>query len=135
MHGQDHVIPREIINIVYRFHCNKLEYNWTKIKSCTLKQPMVDCGYLIYDRFLITFGGKVYHGVTIDNIYILDLRELQRGWMESSTKCPEKNEYRAILTSQNIVHLMNARSRDGPCDRNVVHCSTHLSSILPLTEL
>ena len=78
---------------------------WTLKPQYTLKHQLYAFGYIQHDSFIVTFGG--YHidtNAVTDDIYILDLHD-NRGWIESSVKCPMKIGYDAVLDEAQRVHL------------------------------
>ena len=115
-------IPSDVIDVIAVFYCDKYEYHWSKIDCFELMHPMHQFGYVVYNDFVITFGGLV-EGFG-DEIYILDTADRQRGWILSDVRCPEKTRYTAILTSYGDVHLFNHKA----------HYSLQLSSILAFKD-
>ena len=99
-------IPEVIMEMIHTFYC--AEYNWSTF-DLKLKQPLSGSGYIIYEHFVITFGGKSsnYYHADIDKIYILDIENTDNGWIESPVKCPKKSRYIAVLTSDKNVHLFD----------------------------
>ena len=128
VHGYIHqntntMIPSEIINVVYRLYCNGYDYNWTMMDDLKLQRKMDSFGLIMYKDFIITFGGECSDGVFPyhDDIFILDLRNRNKGWTKSDVECPAMREPRAVLTKDNTVHLFGCS----------YHYSMPLASLLP----
>ena len=116
-------VPLDIVKLIHEFFCDPQQHIWTRFDNFKMIKPLKRCGYILYEDFILTFGGYVGRGEWIDNIYILDIRDKDKGWIEIDAKCPEKSEYRAVLTENNDVHLFGASQE--------CHYSIHLSKILP----
>ena len=71
-----------------------------------LPRPLFYCGAVIFDHYLIIFGGAVAAGKYSDAIYVLDL-DGNKGWIKlQHIKCPLESQYRAILDNDNNIHLI-----------------------------
>ena len=113
--------PVDIVNLIVIFY-QKGQYHWEICHELKLRYKMYSFGYILYDHWIVTFGGVAkVGGITdhIDNIFILDLMDKKRGWIESDVGCPAKDGYKAILTSNNVAHLFGSG-----------HYSISLSSIM-----
>lgn len=115
-------IASDVIDLIYNFYCGVTEYNWTQIDEFTLPHNIYGCGYIIYKQFILIFGGFI--GSYTNSIYFLNLKDDDSKWLRAEMKCPKKSEYRAILTSNNDVHLFQTSDQTG-------HYSIPLSAILP----
>ena len=115
-------IPTAVIDTIVRYYCDI----WAKVEDFNLPHPMSGFGYVLYKDYIVTFGGHTGNSC-IGNIFILDLKDKDKGWINSKIVCPKRNEYRAILTSDNDVHLFGAST--------VIHCSMNIESILPESGL
>ena len=119
-------IPTDIVNVILDFYCDEIKdgYSWFEIDNFRLEKGMSGCGYIMYKHFIITFGGYANGEGHIDKIYLLDIEDRNKGWKEIlHIKCPAKGEYRAVLTSDNNIHLFRSTEMTG-------HFSIPLGSIL-----
>ena len=96
-------LPSELIAIIFKFYDNShsQQYGWRE----SVKAFGFGFGYVLYNHYLIILGGCVMYHYYIDNIFILDLNNIDKGWVKSEIKCPHKSAYKAILTSNNDIHL------------------------------
>ena len=83
---------------------------WIVAPEFSLKQPVCLFGRVQYRSFIVVFGGALMNCGNFadgfsDHIYILDLRK-NGGWVQSSTRCPAKHAYRAVLVDDQNVHLL-----------------------------
>lgn len=120
-------IPAVIVDVICQFYGAKHGYNWHKLddKIAKLHKRYCECGYIIYQHFIITFGGNIGGTKHCDTIFVLNLRDKKKGWIESKVRCPEKDGYRAILTSTlatDDVHLFGIYT--------LVHCSMRVTNII-----
>ena len=138
MHGIDIKFAKiacDVINVTFRFYSDESEddnVSWFRIDNYTITKPMSGCGYITHKDYIVTFGGYVGCDEYIDTIYILDMKDKEKGWIESEIKCPEKSTYCAILTTNNQIHLFqgyNTNRESGGYSTG--HYSINLSSILP----
>ena len=118
-------IPLDVFGMISKFYCNGYQYVWTRIDQWKLIKPMIGFGYIIYQSFIITFGGFLGAAGATNNIYILNMDNKEKGWIKSSIKCPAGSKYRAILTRSNDIHLFGDNAPRG-------HYSIPLSSILDI---
>ena len=126
-------IPSDITNLIYEFFCTKNEYVWSKIEKFRLMNKIGSCSCVLYKDFIIAFSGKsdASKREYNDKIFILDLTDQDKGWIELSMKCPVKCKYRTILTTDNNVHLFKWF---GP-DREPGHFSISMASLLQDVEI
>ena len=96
--------PVDIINVIMMFSDHD-EYSWMQLDAWELKYKMYDFGYILYDHYIITFGGYSTPCIFTDEVFILDVLNQDKGWIESNIKCPKNGAYIAILTSNETVHL------------------------------
>ena len=125
-------IASDVTYVILRHYCWKEKddnFKWEKIHDFTLEKPMRGCGYVIYKHYIITFGGNIAYDEYIDNIYILDMRDEEKGWIESKMKCPKKSEYRGILTSNGDIHLFQAGNKKYESGHYSIHSSFILEDI------
>ena len=102
------------------------EIQWTMKSKNKLKQGINRCGYIIHDHFIVSFGGRVDGSKYIDNIYILDMKH-NNGWIQAKhIKCPLPSLYRAIIDSDNNVHLF---TQNNP-DKVTKHYSMSIKNVL-----
>ena len=79
--------------------------SWTLQEKYRLKRRASSSGYIIFDHYIIIFGGHEDNGPYMDSIYALDL-ECDVGWIEMKhIKCPLASNYRAVLDGDDNVHL------------------------------
>ena len=125
-------IPSDIVHLLHEFYCDKHEYIWSEMNNWKLPRPMMNFGYVIYNEFIISLGGMLRSREYSDNIYVLNLNNKEKGWIESNIKCPHKGQFRAILADNEFVHLFNygRSSRWGRYGRQSGHHSIHISAIL-----
>ena len=90
-----------------------------------LPRKVTAYGYIMHKHWIIVFGGYTGSG-WIDDIFILDISNKDKGWITANIKCPRKSVYRAILTSNKDIHLVD-ETRCG-------HYSISLVALLPNSE-
>ena len=105
----NYVFPLDIIRLISKFYTDD---EWIQCYDLRLKYKMYGFGYLLVEDYIITFGGFANTGSgglsqqEIDDIFVLDLLNKDRGWIELNVKCPMKSVYKAILNKNNDVHLI-----------------------------
>ena len=83
---------------------------WTIKPKWNTSLPLDHVAYVLYEHYLLTFGGAAnFNGVNDiqyqDGIYLLDL-DRDDGWQElEHIVCPIPSNYLATLTPDNYVHL------------------------------
>ena len=61
---------------------------------------------MLFNNFLLIFGGKLARNKFSDSIYLLDLNNENNGWNKlDHVKCPIPSQYIAVLTNDLKVHL------------------------------
>ena len=65
---------------------------------------LMQFGCVSFKGFLLIFGGQTTGGTETDVIYVFDCK--RREWRQSSTRCPQKDTYHAVLLGDNV-HLLN----------------------------
>ena len=102
---------------------------WKLAPQYTMKHRMVEFGYIQHGPVIVTFGGTIVNPdntrTAIDSIFILDLGK-DRGWIESTFKCPGKGKCNATLDDCGRVHLWFF-------DRETHFC-IQLCDVLPLSS-
>ena len=78
---------------------------WNKNKKCFINNGCWECGYIVFENYVIRFGGYTMDGFS-DAISILDLNDSDGLWSKAQLYCPQPNKYIAALdiTNQNV-HL------------------------------
>ena len=90
---------------------------------------LVGCGYVLYKKYIICFGGWI-NKQFIDTIYLLNL-ETNSGWMEvKNAKCPMKSSYRAVLATNNDIHLFTTVNQKPYSQSVVKHYAISIGEIL-----
>eukprot|EP01084_Bolivina_argentea_P034696 64243_1 len=92
---------------------------WSQQINCELPTPMANCGYILYNNYVITFGGET-HGwfghMFLDNIFVLNLNNINKGWIKlNHIKCPLKSQYISVLDKYNNVHLFTKINKCENC--------------------
>ena len=107
---------------------NNDDYQWMKQSKYNLSIPLESGGYILYNDYLIIFGGQTIDYEYIDDIYILNLNNSSLGneWTKSKIKLPFKSKYHAILNNK-MVHIIKCHDWDND---NSSHHNIHISSIL-----
>ena len=101
---------------------------WTLKPQFKLKQPLLDCGCIIYKNYILTFGGQTVNGECIDKIYLLHLKN-NNGWIEiKEFQCPIKSCYRAVLDTNGHAHLFTYVNKE-------MHYSIDIKPILGRGEI
>ena len=84
---------------------NDNDIKWTLKRLYKLKYGVSGNGYIVYDHYIIIFGGEPAVGIFTDDIWILDLHT-GHGWInKKNIKCPLKSNYRAVLDDDDEIHL------------------------------
>ena len=92
---------------------NKNEITWTLQPKWKLPQQISGCGCILYNKYIITFGGVISITKAIDTIYVLNLSRDESYWEKIlHIKCPIEGNYKAILDGDNNVHLVTAINED-----------------------
>eukprot|EP01084_Bolivina_argentea_P236207 397233_1 len=109
---------------------NNNDYQWINQQKYKLPKALTRAGYILYNDYLIIFGGETPAHKSSDNIYILNLNEssFRNKWIKSNIKCPTegyRSWYQAILMKNGMVHIFKCFGCDVP-----YHCDIHISSIL-----
>ena len=102
---------------------------WKLAPQYTMKhRMMLKFGYIQQGPFIVRFGGTIVNPdntrTDIDSIFILDLGK-DRGWIESTFKCPGKGTCNAVLDDCERVHLWFFDSK--------THYCIQLCDVLPLS--
>ena len=98
--------PSDILGLIFEFyHVSRETHELDNCSDARLPFKMYLFGYILYRHYIIIFGGKIGLNEFLDSIFILDLYNKDKGWIESDVRCPKKNGYKAILTSNNDIHL------------------------------
>eukprot|EP01084_Bolivina_argentea_P070674 128510_1 len=102
-----------------------MDVHWFEKLTCKLPEPINGCGCLVYQSYVITFGGSTSGGKRLDKIYILDLNNTNNGWFKlKNVKCPVKSKFTCVLDeNNNTIHLFTR------IDDNK-HYSIHINTIL-----
>ena len=80
--------------------------NFNIIQKWKLPMPLYRFGHIIFQNYLLIFGGFTTGKKFVDSIYILDLNNDNEGWKElKHIKCPIPSQYSAVLTNEMNVHL------------------------------
>lgn len=74
---------------------------WTESPQFALKEPFIGSGYVHYESYIITFGGR-----SNDSVSILDLRE-ESGWKSLDFQCPAAFQYSAAVGNDRKIHLFS----------------------------
>ena len=106
----DSNFPLDIINLISMFYDE--DNHWKECDDLRLKFGMYGFGYILYEHYIVTFGGCTVRGY-IDDIFVLDLENTKYGWNRSYVKCPKKSQYKAIITAKGEVHLFRCCSGPG----------------------
>eukprot|EP01084_Bolivina_argentea_P054620 100166_1 len=100
--------PSDVMCIIIEYmldNTNELNVVWTENKSATLPISLSRCGYILYDKFLFTFGGYTNHEY-IAKIYCLNIFNMDNGWkLLDNIQCPIAACYHAVLVQNKAVHL------------------------------
>ena len=101
------------------------QYSFINKPNYKIDKVINGCGYLIYNNYLITFGGRTDEEM-IDDIYILNLNDgsTTNKWIKVNAKCPHQSGYQAILMQNEMIHLIT-RAGSNPTHHNI-----HISKIL-----
>ena len=73
-----------------------------------LPMPLMAFGYVIFKHYLLIFGGSTSGDKFQDAIYLLNLRDVNKGWKKLiHIKCPIASNYIAVLLKddKNTVHI------------------------------
>ena len=98
----DEVLMSSIIteNQVYDIPKFEIKPKWT------LPIPLCSFGHIIYQDYVVIFGGLTTGKVFIDSIYLLHLNNARQGWRKlSHIKCPMASQYMAVLTHDEDVNV------------------------------
>ena len=85
---------------------------WTNKYEWTLPTKNDTCGYILYEHYLVIFGGQATAFEYLDTIYFLDLTKHDEGWKElEHIKCPLPSKYLPVLAPNNHVHLFTETNK------------------------
>ena len=98
---------------------------WTENRYFRLLRGIARFGVIQYGPYIVIFGGEWTKGMNPNtaDIDVLDTRS-RADWTRSPIKCPEENEYTAVLDDQLNVHLF---TNDG----DNKHYSISLKAFIP----
>ena len=90
-----------ISSTIYRNNYKNIK--WASPVQFRLPHGLCECGYVLYEHYIITFGGNTPQ--YIDTIYVLDV-EKTVGWMKMKhITCPLASNYRAVIDKNQVIHL------------------------------
>ena len=103
---------------------------WDIIAEFRFKQAVCYCGYILFDHFIITFGGEPKWGTFTDAIYVLDLKG-DKGWVKMQhIKCPMPSSYKAVLDGDKNVHLFTTNNKKSMRESVMKHYCIPVTEIL-----
>ena len=117
-------------NDEYIFLYNDIK--WTLKEEWKLLHGLDSCGTIVYNNWVVTFGGTVADDEYIDSIFVLNLQR-NDGWKETKhIKCPIASQYRGILDdSEDEVHLFTRLNQWPDWEKSIVaHYSIPIKQII-----
>ena len=103
---------------------------WNFKAEYRLKNKHHRCGYVLYENFIMIFGGEIKKGQYSDGIYLLDLSK-NIGWIPLKIKCPLKSQFFATLTANNDIHIFTGINQWPKWEESVLkHYSISISKLV-----
>eukprot|EP01084_Bolivina_argentea_P136302 240057_1 len=113
---------------------------WSQPAHWQLPLSMMRCGYITYNNFLIIFGGMTDNCDLLNDIFSLDLDNVNHDWIKlDHIKCPLRSGYLSVLDEQNKIHLFsegyaNEYNIDTSIYQLVRHHSMPISTVLDINN-